>query len=109
MKRPPIDTLPLFCDFTCPHGMFAAHDAVGACRRDQAVYCRLLRSYVNKHSRCKVRNAAGRNAAGRNAAGRNAAGRNTTGRNAAGRNATGRNAASRNATGRNAAGRTKPR
>jgi hypothetical protein len=44
--------LPLFCDFSCPHAAFPPADAVGACRREQAVYCTLLEKYNNKNAKC---------------------------------------------------------
>ncbi len=43
---------PLFCDFSCPHAGFAPGDAVGACRRDQAVFCAFFRRLNNKNSLC---------------------------------------------------------
>jgi hypothetical protein len=44
--------LPEFCDYLCPHADFAPADASGACRRDQAVYCRLFRAFHNKNQTC---------------------------------------------------------
>lgn len=44
--------LPQFCDFGCPHAGFAPADASGACRREQAVYCSLFRTFNNKHNGC---------------------------------------------------------
>jgi hypothetical protein len=46
--------LPIFCDFSCPHADFSS-DVSGACRREQAVYCRLKKEYNNKNNRCLVR------------------------------------------------------
>ncbi len=51
---PPAD-LPLFCDFTCRFADFAQPDSVGACHREQAVFCTLLNRYHNKHAGCLVR------------------------------------------------------
>lgn len=53
-RRP--DTLPMFCDYTCPHAAFPPADAVGACRREIAVWCTLAKKFNNKHARCLVRN-----------------------------------------------------
>ena len=50
-----LQDLPLFCDFSCPHAAFAPADATGACRREQGVYCTLLRAFNNKNSPCKAR------------------------------------------------------
>ncbi len=46
------DAVPAFCDYSCPHAAFAPNDASGACRREQAVYCSLVRKYNNKNARC---------------------------------------------------------
>ncbi len=47
-----MESTPLYCDFHCPHASFAPPDATGACRREQAVYCLLVRQYNNKNARC---------------------------------------------------------
>jgi hypothetical protein len=52
MKRKTEQPLPAFCDYTCPNAAFAPHDASGACRREQAVYCSLTKKYNNKNARC---------------------------------------------------------
>jgi hypothetical protein len=51
--------LPAFCDFSCPHARFAPAESVGACRREQAVYCGLFKRYNNKNSACLERKEAG--------------------------------------------------
>ncbi len=48
----PAALLPLYCDFSCMHANFAKSDAVGACRRDAAVYCKKFKRYNNKNSHC---------------------------------------------------------
>jgi hypothetical protein len=53
-KDGPAD-LPLFCDFSCRHASFGKKDVAGACRREQAVYCTLLKKYNNKNNRCLAR------------------------------------------------------
>jgi len=53
--RPAVASFPLFCDFSCPHAGFAPTQAVGACRREQAVYCAFFRELNNKHSLCLER------------------------------------------------------
>jgi hypothetical protein len=45
-------SLPLYCDFSCTYAQFAQPEAVGACRRDLAVYCKLFKKYNNKNSHC---------------------------------------------------------
>lgn len=45
-------SLPAFCDYLCPHASFAPADAAGACRREQAVFCGLLKKFNNKNNRC---------------------------------------------------------
>jgi len=56
-KGTPIDvaTLPQYCDFSCRHAQFASADSVGACRREQGVYCALLKQFNNKNSVCAAR------------------------------------------------------
>lgn len=49
---PPAPAFPLFCDFSCPHAGFAPGDVVGACRREQAVYCAFFRRLNDKNSLC---------------------------------------------------------
>jgi hypothetical protein len=44
-------SLPLFCDFSCPHADFSK-DVSGACRREQVVWCKILSRHNNKHNRC---------------------------------------------------------
>jgi len=44
--------LPAFCDFQCPHASFPPADAVGACRREQGVYCTLFKEFNNKNAAC---------------------------------------------------------
>lgn len=54
-KKVEIADLPKYCDFTCPYASFAPSDAVGACRRELAVYCNLLAKYNNKNASCAAR------------------------------------------------------
>lgn len=46
------DSVPLFCDFTCPHAEFTQPETSGACRRDLAVYCKKYKKHNNKNSGC---------------------------------------------------------
>lgn len=48
--------LPLYCDFACEHSAFAPEDSTGACRREQAVYCKLVGKFNNKNAKCLVSN-----------------------------------------------------
>ncbi len=50
-----VTNLPKYCDFACRYASFAPADAVGACRREQAVYCTLLKEYNNKNASCAAR------------------------------------------------------
>jgi hypothetical protein len=52
---------PRFCDFFCPYASFAPEDASGACRREQAVYCKPKKTYNNKNAACLFRRRKGRN------------------------------------------------
>ncbi len=54
-KRFDTTNLPKYCDFTCKFASFAPEDAVGACRREQAVYCTLLKEFNNKNAPCAAR------------------------------------------------------
>ena len=54
MKKPD-ETFPLFCDYACPHAAFPPADAVGACRREQGVFCTLLTRFNNKNGPCLAR------------------------------------------------------
>jgi len=56
---PQWQSLPVYCDFSCAHASIASPDAVGACRREQAVYCTVLDTYNVKNSLCLVRKQAG--------------------------------------------------
>lgn len=47
--------LPLYCDYSCKFADFTDPNCVGACRRDIAVWCKILNRYNNKHTRCLVR------------------------------------------------------
>jgi hypothetical protein len=49
-------SFPLFCDFTCSYAQFAEPDAVGACRRELAVFCTKFNRHHNKNSTCIGRN-----------------------------------------------------
>jgi hypothetical protein len=51
-KQTPSERFPLFCDYHCEHAEFTQPDAVGACRRDLAVYCSFFDKYNNKNSSC---------------------------------------------------------
>jgi hypothetical protein len=46
------ENYPLHCDLTCRFAGFAPPAAVGACRRDQAVYCTAFSALNNKNSLC---------------------------------------------------------
>jgi hypothetical protein len=49
------EKLPAYCDYSCKHAAFAPEDSTGACRRDQAVYCKLVEKFNNKNSKCLVK------------------------------------------------------
>jgi hypothetical protein len=55
IKKKPEVTLPMFCDFTCKYAEFAEKDSVGACRREQAVFCSLEKKYNNKNAKCLLK------------------------------------------------------
>lgn len=47
--------LPHYCDFSCVHASFSPVDVVGACRKEQAVFCRMLQRFNNKNAPCLAR------------------------------------------------------
>ncbi|MCL6099860.1 MAG: hypothetical protein AB1775_06820 [Bacteroidota bacterium] len=51
VKNPPVN-FPPFCDYSCKYSSFAAPDAIGACRKDLAVWCKLFKRYNNKNNKC---------------------------------------------------------
>ena len=54
MKKPVPEILPYYCDFSCKYAAFADKNLSGACNREAAVYCNLLRKYNNKNEKCLV-------------------------------------------------------
>jgi hypothetical protein len=46
--------IPMFCDFSCKYASFGSEDVSGACRREQAVYCTILKKHNNKNNKCLV-------------------------------------------------------
>jgi hypothetical protein len=54
-KQPKQPPLPQLCDFDCTHASFPPGDIVGACRKEQAVYCTLLKKFNNRHNKCLAR------------------------------------------------------
>jgi len=53
--EPELSSLPLFCDYSCRYAAFPPVSAVGACRREQAVFCSILKTYRRKNDRCAAR------------------------------------------------------
>ena len=54
-KRKTIDKeidFPLFCDYTCKYSSFSAPAAIGACRKELAVWCKHFKRYNNKNNKC---------------------------------------------------------
>lgn len=49
------EELPLYCNYFCKYADFTEPECTGACRRDIAIYCKILNRYNNKHARCIVR------------------------------------------------------
>ena len=44
--------LPRYCDYRCRHAAFAPPSCVGACRREQGVYCNRYQAFNTKNSPC---------------------------------------------------------
>ncbi len=51
-KYLPNQNLPTYCDYTCAYALYATEDSIGACRREQAVYCKLFKKYNKKNALC---------------------------------------------------------
>ncbi|MDH7516544.1 MAG: hypothetical protein QHI48_11795 [Bacteroidota bacterium] len=49
------DAYPTYCDYACPHADFADPSAVGACRRDVGVWCKIAGRFNAKNARCLMR------------------------------------------------------
>ncbi len=47
-----VNLFPDFCDYYCKYSAFADPSAIGACRKDLAVWCKFLNKYNNKHNKC---------------------------------------------------------
>jgi hypothetical protein len=45
---------PMYCDYSCKYASFGKKDVAGACRRELAVYCAILKKYNNKNNKCLV-------------------------------------------------------
>jgi len=50
------EDFPMFCDYSCKHADFADPDAIGACRKDLAVWCKYFKRYNNKNNKCFAAN-----------------------------------------------------
>ena len=48
----PENNFPLFCDYSCKYADFSDPNAIGACRKELAVWCTLLKKYNNKNNKC---------------------------------------------------------
>lgn len=49
------DPIPDYCDFICPHAEFPPANTAGICRTMSAVWCKKLKSLVNKNVLCEWR------------------------------------------------------
>ncbi|MCX8009658.1 MAG: hypothetical protein N3A61_00765 [Ignavibacteria bacterium] len=47
--------LPHYCDYSCKYAKFSDPSAIGACRKELAVWCSYLKKYNNKNAKCLVR------------------------------------------------------
>ena len=41
-----------YCNYTCGYSRFAPPDSSGACRKEEAVWCSLVKKYNNKNNKC---------------------------------------------------------
>ena len=49
------EEIPEYCGFSCPHSDFPPADSAGLCRTMAAVYCKKLRTLVDKNAPCQWR------------------------------------------------------
>ncbi|MGK9369263.1 hypothetical protein ACSSWA_10190 [Melioribacter sp. Ez-97] len=54
-NKPDDNEFPLFCDYTCKFADFTNPEAIGACRKDLAVWCKHFKRYNNKNNKCLAR------------------------------------------------------
>jgi len=47
---------PQFCDYSCKYSAFTDPEAIGACRKDLAVWCKHFKRYNNKNNKCFGKN-----------------------------------------------------
>lgn len=52
MKKTIPKKLPIYCDYFCEYASFTDTCLSGACRRESAVFCSLLKRYNNKNAKC---------------------------------------------------------
>jgi hypothetical protein len=45
-------TFPIFCDYSCKYAAFSEPSAIGACRKELGVWCKLFKRYNNKNNKC---------------------------------------------------------
>ena len=51
------ETFPVYCDYSCKFADFSDPNAIGACRKELAVWCTLLQKYNNKNNKCIAKDA----------------------------------------------------
>ncbi len=47
-----LDKFPLYCDYSCKFASFGNPSAIGACRKELAVWCKYFKKYNNKNNKC---------------------------------------------------------
>ncbi|MBM4177093.1 MAG: hypothetical protein FJ213_13125 [Ignavibacteria bacterium] len=50
-----IKNLPSYCDYSCKYAEFSDPTAIGACRKELAVWCTVLKKYNNKNAKCLIK------------------------------------------------------
>jgi len=55
IKNTEIKNLPNYCDYSCKYAEFTDPTAIGACRKELAVWCSILEKYNNKNAKCLVK------------------------------------------------------
>ena len=51
-KKNTKENFPEYCDYSCKYAAFTDPAAIGACRKELAVWCKHFRKYNNKNNKC---------------------------------------------------------
>jgi hypothetical protein len=55
MRKLKIKDIPNYCDYSCKYAEFSDPTAIGACRKELAVWCTLLEKFNSKNQKCLLK------------------------------------------------------